>query len=108
MVDQPLLDAAQWAANFALWGSLFFPLVTSRFWPWWQSWWGWNIVSFDLALGGTSFPYMLVLDWKIRGTWLVWTEVFFLSASFAIIAWRTVMIWTSQREGAARDREPVG
>jgi hypothetical protein len=108
MVDQPLLDAAQWAANFAFWGSLVFPVVTALFWPWWQSWWGWNIVSFDLALGGASFPYMLVLNWNVHGTWLVWTEIVFLGISFVIIAWRTFMIWKTQTSGAVRGKQRAG
>lgn len=107
MVDQPLLDAAQWAVNFAFWGSIVFPAVTAAFWPWWQTWWGWNIISFDAALGGASLPYVLVLNWRVTGTWLVWMEVLCLGAGFVIIAWRTAMIWRTQRDGAARDKEGI-
>jgi hypothetical protein len=109
MVDQPLLDAVQWAANFTFWGSaVVFPALTARFWPWWKSDWGWNIVLFELVVGGTSLPYVLLLNWHIHGTWLAWMEAVFLSTAFVVLAWRTVIIWHAQREGTTRDKEKVG
>lgn len=104
MVDQPLLDAVQWAANFTFWGSaVAFPVTTTMFWPWWRSDWGWNIVLFELVVGGTSLPYVLLLNWGVRGTWLAWMEAVFLSVAFAVLFWRTVIIWRTQRKGSARN-----
>lgn len=99
MIDQPLIDAAEWVINVSFWAAILFPAITALIWPWWRDWWGQAMVAFDLAIAGTVFPDVLAFDWGVRGTVLVWLQVVFLSFSPLILLWRTAMIYRVQRRG---------
>lgn len=89
------------------WVSLAFPLVTRLFWPWNESWWGWNIVLLDLSISGTLFPSWLYLTFGVGNTGLQMVQVIFLGLVIANIVWRGVIIWRTQRRAVIREREPV-
>jgi len=40
---------------------------------------------------------VLRYDWGIRGTALAWVDAVSLGLTFAVIVWRTVMIFRAQR-----------
>jgi hypothetical protein len=106
MPDPALVIIVHWEVNMGFAVSLLFPFVTRFFWPWHQSWWGWNTVLFDLSIAGTLFSSVLHLDFGISDEALEWTQVFFLGLVIFNVLWRIVMIWRTQREGAlAEERE---
>ncbi len=86
--------------NAAFITSLLFVPVTSVYWPWWQSWWGRNIVILELCIAGTLFSSWLFLDFGISSDALQWVAAFFLTIIVGIVIWRAVMIWFEQRMGA--------
>lgn len=102
-----LLDAADAEVMVAFWVSLAFPFVTRFFWPWNESWWGWNIVMLDLSIAGALFPDWLYLTFHISDVWLQWLQVFFLGLVTVNVVWRTVMIWRTQRNGVTRGKDPA-
>jgi len=103
-MNQALLAAAHWEINVGFAVSVLFPVVTRFFWPWNESEWGWNIVSLDLSIAGTLLASVLKIDFGIVNNPLVATQVAFLALVIANLTWRTVIIWQTQREGAARSR----
>jgi hypothetical protein len=86
--------------NAAFITSLLFVPVTSAYWPWWQSWWGRNIVILELCIAGTLLGSVLFLDFGISSVAFQWIAAFFLTAIILIVIWRAVMIWAEQRKGA--------
>lgn len=86
--------------NAAFITSVLFVPVTSAYWPWWQSWWGRNIVILELCIAGTLLGSWLFLDFGISSVAFQWIAAFFLTAIVGIIVWRAVMIWFEQRKGA--------
>ena len=86
-------------------GSVAFVVVTSLFWPWWQSRLGWTITAKSLALALAVLPAMIGywfgaaayhrLPWldyvAIAGIWLV----------PPILAWRAWELWLVQRQATA-------
>jgi hypothetical protein len=102
-MNHALLDIAHVEINIAFWASLMFPVVTRFFWPWHQSWWGWNTVLLELSIAGTLFPSWLFLMFHVTNSGLEWSQIVFLGLVTLNILWRTVMIWRTQREGRARD-----
>jgi hypothetical protein len=98
-MDQPLIDAAEWAVNTAFWAAVIFPVVTALIWPWWRDWWGRSMVALDLVAGGTALPYMLAADWHVHGVALEWILVVAIGLGPLVIAWRTAMIFHTQRRG---------
>lgn len=99
-MDQPLTDAAEWAVNVAFWAAVVFPVVTAFIWSWWLDWWGRSMIALDLVAGGVALPYMLSVDWRVHGIALDWILVVSIGLGPLVIAWRTVMIFLTQRRGA--------
>ena len=95
-----LLTIISWEVNAGFIISLLFPVVTRFFWPWHQSWWGWNTVLLELSIAGTLFPSFLYRDFHLIDTPLEWSQVVFLALVIINVLWRTVMIWRTQRDGA--------
>lgn len=100
MIDQPLVDAVEWAVNLAFWGAVLFPAAVGLIWPWWRDWWGQNMVALDLCVAGTTLGLVLRYDWGVKSVSLAWVDVVSLSLSFVVIAWRAVMIFRAQRSSA--------
>lgn len=61
-----LTDFIEYGANFLFWSSAVFFLLIGLFWPWWKSFWGINLVSFDFFLGMAVMPFVLSYDFGIR------------------------------------------
>ena len=101
-----LRDCAQAAAGVAFWTCLLWPAVTATFWPWWRDQWGWNMViktemiALALLAGVAHMEFGLPLGYP-----LLWTEVVAVTAIPVVLAWRTWIIWRTQRDGALRDRQ---
>lgn len=108
MTVHALVKIIEWEINVGFSSSLLFPLVTRFFWPWHLSAWGWNTVLLELSIAGTLFPSFLHIDFGIIDLPLEWSQVVFLALVIVNVLWRTVIIWRTQREGAARDEEHVG
>ena len=109
MISQSLIDAVEWVVNATLVTSVLFPLGTLTFWPWWQTSWGWNLIALDLALGVAVFPEVLEFDFGLRDVALfTWVQVTALSLVILTMAWRTVMIYRAQKNGAAGRHERGG
>jgi hypothetical protein len=104
MVDQPLIDAVQWAVNLSFWSSLVFLVFTTAIWPWWKDWWGQSMMAFDLCISGAVFPSLLSVDWSVHGTGRLWVTVVFLLLVPVVIGWRTVMIFRAQRLPGKTDK----
>lgn len=106
-MNYTLLDISRAEVIAGFWASLMFPFVTRLFWPWNESWWGWNTVLLELSIAGTLFPSWLFLTFHVNNAGLQWCQVTFLGLVVVNVIWRTVMIWRTQRQGAARDEEVV-
>lgn len=94
--------------NATFFASALFPAVTSFYWPWWRTEWGWNLVVLDLALAVAVFPTLLALDFGIRAQVFYWAQVTGLSVVALVIPWRTFMIWRAQRAGTVRGKSREG
>jgi hypothetical protein len=99
-----LIAIVHWEIYVGFWTSASFPVVTRFFWPWNQSWWGWNTVLLELSIAGTLFPDWLYLQFGINSSALPWAQAAFLGLVIANVLWRTVMIWRTQRDGAEAER----
>lgn len=92
--------------NVGFWVSLLFPVVTRFYWPWNRSWWGWNTILLELSIAGVLFPGWLYLTFDWGSVYvLAWMELGFFALVILNVIWRAVMIWRTQRDGAARDAE---
>ena len=105
-----LLMVEEIALQAAFWASAVFPLVTSLFWPWWQSEWGRNIIALEAAIALTLLPDILIIEFGMvpgstPGHVLLWTATVSLCLVTVIIVWRGALIFRAQRAGRARDRE---
>lgn len=100
-----LIDHVEVNAGFLV--SVLFPVVTRFFWPWDQSRWGWNTILLELSIAGCLFPSLLRIDFGVASAVLKWVTAVFFGFVIANVVWRTVMVWNTQREGAARDKERV-
>lgn len=109
-MNQTLLTIAHVEIITGFWVSLLFPFVTRFFWPWNESWWGWNTVLLEVSIAGTLFPSFLYVAFHVNDVLLQWLQVAFLALVTVNVLWRTVMIWRTQNDGAERDREepPAG
>ena len=97
-----ILDLAEYAVWFAFLASALFPAVTSAFWPWWKTTWGWNIVTLDLGVALALLPSWLSITFGLRVTAnypFAWLTVISVFAVGAVVTWRAVLIWRAQRHG---------
>lgn len=112
---QLLIDASEWILNIITWLSLSFPVVVFFFWNWIESWWGRNIVAFEVCLGFATLRATTKIDWNIPAAthgplfyFLSWLQTAALAFVPVIIVWRIVLIWKRQRAGAiARIAEDI-
>lgn len=94
-----LADIGAVLVNVAFAVSAAFPVVTGAYWPWWASWWGRNIVGLEICIAATLLPATLYRDFGIDSFWLRWISLVSLAAVIAVVVWRAVMIWVTQRNG---------
>ena len=62
---QFLADAGQRLINGVFIVSVLFPVVTTFFWAWWRSEWGWNIILLEACIAATLLPTVLLIDFGI-------------------------------------------
>lgn len=104
-MNEVLLTTVEWEVQVGFVVSVLFPVITRVYWPWNQSWWGWNTVLLELSLAGFLFPSWMEINFRFDNIWLQWMEVASLGAVTVNVMWRAVMIWRTQRSGAEADRE---
>lgn len=105
---QLISDVSEFAVWFTFMTSLLFTPVTSLFWPWWKSTWGWNIVSLEFCIALALLAPWLRFAFGIRtssNALAAWLEVAAVLLCGMIVAWRAVMIYLTQR-AMAQDSEP--
>lgn len=102
MTTAHVLTVIHVEANIGFLVSLLFPIVTRFFWPWNESWWGWNTIMLELSIAGTILPSVLSADFHLNSTPLQTVRLISLAAVAVNVIWRTVMIWRTQRAGASR------
>jgi hypothetical protein len=88
--------------------ALLFPFVglpKIGFWPWWQSDWGWNLVAFDFCVALALLPVWLHRFFNLDqfAYYFGWIQAVSIWGIPAIILWRVVMIWLSQRYERKQD-----
>lgn len=104
-MNETLLTTVEWEVQVGFVVSVLFPVITRVYWPWNQSWWGWNTVLLELSLAGVLFPSWMEINFRFDDIWLQWMEAASLGAVTLNVLWRAVMIWRTQRDGAEADRE---
>jgi hypothetical protein len=102
---QFLADAGQRLINGVFIVSVLFPVVTTFFWAWWRSEWGWNIILLEACIAATLLPAVLLIDFGIDDITLRWIQAAALLLVGAVIIWRGVLIWRTQRAGSTRELE---
>ena len=95
-----LTDLANAGAALLFWVCALFPFVMGIVWPWWQTWWGRNIVSLEVALAVVLFPSILHREFGLNTDtyFFGWIAVAALFAASAIVIWRSIMIYRVQRK----------
>jgi hypothetical protein len=99
---QLIRDLGEYAIWFSFLAAVGFPLVTSLFWPWWRSEWGWNIVTLEMAIAVALLPAWMHFAFGLttRGSYgFAWLQVGAVTLVGVIIVWRTVLIFLTQRHG---------
>jgi len=102
VIDQPLIDAVEWAVNLAFWSAIAFPFLIIWVWPWWRDWMGQTMVAMDYCLAAATFSLVLRYDFGVTFTSLAWVDVIALATIPAVLAWRSVMIFRTQRKRRTR------
>jgi hypothetical protein len=103
-------DLTNWGLNAAFWSSIGFLLTISIVWPWWKSFWGFNIMMLELAIALALFPPILARDFNVRianSAAANWNEIVALWLVAIIVIWRGVMIATEQITAARRDSSNI-
>lgn len=97
-----LIDAA---VALLFWVCAVFPVIVGIVWPWWQSWWGRNIVSLEVALAVALLPSVLHKEFGLNTDTYVygWLVVASLFAAAIIVVWRSVMIFIIQHRNRGSD-----
>lgn len=94
------LDLSHWIINVAFWTCMAFPVATRTYWPWWDSWWGRNIVLLEMAIGLAILPSILRIDLGLSVAtsplfgWIALTSFTLIPL---IIIHRMWLIWKVQR-----------
>lgn len=103
-MNDALLQTVEWEVQVGFVVSILFPVITRFYWPWNQSWWGWNTILLELSIAGVLFPSWMELNFRFDDVWLQWMEAASLGAVIVNVLWRVVMIWYTQRRGVLRDQ----
>lgn len=101
---QFLRDWIEWMEIVVFWVSALAPIITSFFWKWWMSIWGWNIISLEVCIFGLLLRPAIHLTFGISGNpssipW-AWEQAILFTCIAPLIIWRTVVIYHTQRSGA--------
>jgi hypothetical protein len=100
---QFLTDWANDAVPVAFWACALWPALVAWFWPWWQHQWGWNMVIKTELIAVALLASVLRREFGVQNVYvLAWTVVAAVTLIPVVIAWRTVLIWRAQRDGARR------
>lgn len=102
---QVLLEWAHIAIGAAFWTCALWPAMVRLFWPWNRHEWGWNMVIKTELVAAALLSSILKIEFGITsGLTLLWTTVLAVSAIPLVLAWRTLIIWRTQRDGALAGR----
>ena len=97
------------AIRLCFWSTVLFPVIVAPIWHWWHSWWGRNIVSFDLSITVTLLPSWLYIVFPpvVKDDVRLW-QIFQLVGLYLVVinlVWRVIMIVATQMAGRREDRE---
>lgn len=96
-----LLDFDTVMIQLCFWLCVLFIAVTSWFWPWWRTDFGWTITLKIIGIAWLLSASVLQMELGIRTQTLLW--MWFASCGFVFIAvvvpWRAWVIWKRQRYG---------
>jgi hypothetical protein len=97
---QPVPELLEAASVATFWVSFVFTPAISLIWPWWESDWGWNIVLLESCIWVSLLPAPLHVMFGVPyGPFLSWFQVAAVLGAGAVVVWRAVMIWHTQRAG---------
>lgn len=102
---QLLADIGKWAAIVTFYVTALFPLI-GVVWPWWQSWWGRNIVLLEIALALTLLKFWVTRTFGTdvaHSLWFTWVSTVALCTVPVIVTWRGGMIVAQQVSAARRE-----
>lgn len=94
-------EVGLWLISLVFWLSVAFPVLVSAFWPWWESWWGRNLVALEACIALDLLPEILIIYFHM-GVDIVFFEWFqdgALALTCLVIIWRFIMTWQTQRAG---------
>lgn len=92
-----------WVINFTFWTMIAFFAIATAVWPWWKSFWGWNIVTLELAIGLALLPGILAIDFGINrfmSLGAAWIQIFAVFLAGCIVLWRGALVLNDQLRGA--------
>jgi hypothetical protein len=94
-----LADFIEYGANAAFWAPIGVVFITSFVWPWWKSFWGINITSFEAALAFALLPFVMNYDFGVRianSLLFAWAEGCALWLMAFVSVWRGYLIIDEQ------------
>lgn len=99
-----LFQVASIGGQAGFWAAFLFPAVTAFYWPWWTNVWGWTIVLLDSTIALALLGDVLVIEFGMRpgsvpGHVFAWIEAVALCMVPAVIVWRAVLVFITQRRG---------
>lgn len=96
-----LMDWEDAAIGAAFWTCLLWPLIVRSFWPWYRDQWGWNMIIKTEMIALALLAPILHLEFGIQpGLGLLWIGAVAITMIPVAVAWRTVIIYRDQRDGA--------
>jgi hypothetical protein len=102
-----IADLSEYVVWYAFVVTVLFPVVTSAFWPWWKSAWGWNIVTLEMGIALALLAPWLRFAFGIRivSSYVAgWSEITAIGICGGVVTWRAVIIYLTQR-AAVREQE---
>jgi len=103
MIPEYLRTMSEWGASFAFWSAVGFIIFSGTAWPWWQSQWGVNIISLEIAIALALLEPVMAYDFGLHGAsdiTLAWVEMIALWLVGFIILWRGLLVLSAQLNGA--------
>lgn len=96
-------------AGVAFWTCALWPGITAVFWPWWRHQWGLNMVIKTELIALGLLATVLHREFGVMNVYvLLWTTAVAVTLIPVVVAWRTVLIWRGQRDGARAGAEKPG
>lgn len=93
------------ASQFTFWAGFLFVPAVSLFWPWWQSTWGWNLVTLEFWIWVSLLPAPLHAYFGVPYHPLMWFQVAAVFGAGVTVLWRGVLIFRTQRRARAEEQQ---